>query len=126
MLAVTFLYLWPAIVFYGVKDKVLHKARKLLQPLFTQWENSRTKRKRNVQLEGLWNKKTLTNLLLIKYLHFSYHPVSEPVSDDSDDDEFNLNTAQKQTFLVSPITPDERIPQEPPMTGTIMDKYILS
>ncbi|XP_046846612.1 uncharacterized protein LOC124440298 [Xenia sp. Carnegie-2017] len=95
-LTVTFLYLWPAIVFYGVKDKVLHKARKLLQPLFTQWENSRTKRKRNVQLE-----------------------VSEPVSDDSDDDEFNLNTAHKQTFLVSPITPDERIPQEPPMTDPL-------
>ena len=49
---VMFLYLWPAIVFYGIKDKVVWKLQKLFRPFFTQWQSSRTKRKRNTLLTG--------------------------------------------------------------------------
>ena len=47
-----FLYLWPAIVFHGIKDKVAGKLQKLSRPFFTQWQSSRTKRKRNTVLKG--------------------------------------------------------------------------
>lgn len=50
-----FLYLWPAIVFYGVKDKLVGKIRKLFNPFLKQWQSSRTKRKRNAVLSG-WSK----------------------------------------------------------------------
>ena len=50
---VMFLYLWPAIVFYGIKDKVVRKVQKLFKPFFTQWQSSRTKRKREIVLQGL-------------------------------------------------------------------------
>ena len=47
-----FFYLWPAIVFHGIRDGVAGKLRKLFMPFFTQWKSSRTKRKRDTTLKG--------------------------------------------------------------------------
>ncbi|XP_028398499.1 reticulophagy regulator 3-like [Dendronephthya gigantea] len=89
---VMFLYLWPAVVFYGIKDKVLGKFIKLFTPFFTQWQSSRTKRKRDTHLKD--------------------HQKFSDVSDDEED--FILNSAETEGIHRSHLSPEERTSQAQP------------
>ena len=93
-LTVMFLYLWPAIVFHGIRDKVAGKLRKLFRPFFTQWQSSRTKRKRDIVLKD------------------------HRTSDISEDEDFTLNATQNESILCSAILPEEKVEREQP-TGPL-------
>lgn len=80
-LTVMLIFLWPSIVFYGIKDKITGKILKLFKPFLTQWHHSQTKRKRNVILED----------------HRKYSDLSD------DDEDFGLNPS-KETVLSSPLS----------------------